>query len=76
VGFFGFFWVGFLMPTLVSGLAYHFDADPDFLLMWLRILMQIQVTKMMRIHADPDPQNCLPSQHKLNFFFLQLVSRA
>jgi hypothetical protein len=40
--------------------AYHFDADPDadtdpnFYLMRMRI----QVIKMMRIHADPDPQHC------------------
>jgi hypothetical protein len=33
--------------------AYHIDADPNFYLMG----MQIQVTKMMRIHADPDPQH-------------------
>jgi hypothetical protein len=50
--------------------AYHFDPgpdadpDPDFYLMRMRI----QVTKMMRIHADPDLQHwqsqygaCLPS---------------
>jgi hypothetical protein len=37
----------------VSDLDYHFDADPDFYLMRIRI----QVTKMMRTHADPDPQN-------------------
>jgi hypothetical protein len=39
--------------------AYHFDAnpdadpDPDFY--WMR--MRIQVTKMLRMHADPDPQH-------------------
>ncbi len=40
--------------------AYHFDADPDFYLM--RIRMLIQVTKMMQIHADPDPQHCCNQQ--------------
>ncbi len=34
-----------------------FDADPDFYLMRMRIRMRIQVTKMMRIFADPDPQH-------------------
>ncbi len=33
------------------------DPDPDFYLMWMPIRMGIQVTKMMRIHADPDPQH-------------------
>jgi hypothetical protein len=39
---------------------YHFDADPDadtdpnFYMMRMRI----QVIKMMRIHADPDSQQC------------------
>jgi hypothetical protein len=43
--------------------AYHFDAvsdadpDPDFYLMRMRI----QVTKMMLIHTDPDP-NADPQQ--------------
>jgi hypothetical protein len=41
---------------------YHFDADPYFCLMRIRILfdadpdfylMRIQVTKIMRIHANP-----------------------
>jgi hypothetical protein len=43
--------------------AYHFDADPDpvfyadpdFSLMQMLFRMRIQVTKMVRIHADPDP---------------------
>jgi hypothetical protein len=34
-------------PDPVSDRAYHFDADPDFYLMQIR--MRIQVTKMMRI---------------------------
>jgi hypothetical protein len=33
-----------------SGSWFLFDADPDFYLMRIRI----QVTKMMRIHTDPD----------------------
>jgi hypothetical protein len=41
---------------------HHVDAGPDFYLMRI----QIQVTKMMKIHADPnadpdadpDPQHC------------------
>ncbi len=50
----------------VSDPAYHFDADPNFCLMRIRILfdadpdfylMRIQVTKIMRIHANPDPQH-------------------
>jgi hypothetical protein len=45
-------------PDPVPDLAYHFDADPDFYLMRMRI----QVTKMVRIHADPDPQHCLPER--------------
>jgi hypothetical protein len=44
--------------------TYHFDADPDadpdFYLMGMRI----QVTKMMRIHADPDAD--LDTQHCLD----------
>ena len=53
----------------VADPTYHFDADPDpdFFLMRIRILissdadctrMGIRVPKMMRIHADPDPQHC------------------
>jgi hypothetical protein len=34
----------------------NFDADPDFYLMGMRIWIRIQVTKMKRIFADPDPQ--------------------
>jgi hypothetical protein len=43
-------------PDPVPDPAYHIDADPDFYLM----RMLIQVTKMTRIHAgpDPDPQHC------------------
>jgi hypothetical protein len=45
-------------PDPVSDPACHFDADPDFYLMRMRI----QVTKMKGIHADPDadsdPQHC------------------
>jgi hypothetical protein len=39
--------------------AYHFDAvqDPDFYLKRMRIRMWIQLTKMVRIHADLDPQH-------------------
>jgi hypothetical protein len=44
------------IPAPVPDPIYYFDADPDFYLM--RIRMQIQVTKMMRIHADPDAQLC------------------
>ncbi len=33
------------------------DPDPDFYLMRTRIRMRLQVTKMMRILADPDPQH-------------------
>ncbi len=33
------------------------DADPDFYLMRMPIQMRIQVTKMMRILADPDSQH-------------------
>ncbi len=38
-------------PDPVTDSSYHFDADPDpaFCLMRRRI----QVTKMMRMHADP-----------------------
>jgi hypothetical protein len=32
------------------------DADPDFYFMRMRI--RTQVTKMMRIHEDSDPQHC------------------
>jgi hypothetical protein len=41
--------------------AYHFDSepDPDFYSMRMRI----RVPKMMRIHADPDPQHCPPNSH-------------
>jgi hypothetical protein len=39
-------------PDPVLDLSDHFDSDldPDFYLM-----LQIQISKMMRIHADPDP---------------------
>jgi hypothetical protein len=62
------------IQILASKYRNHFDADPysDFNLMWMRTRMQIQVTKMMRIPADPDPQSGLLSQHKLNFFFFNL----
>jgi len=46
----------------VPDIAYYFNADPDadpdpeFYLTQIR--MRIQVTKMMWIHADPDPQHC------------------
>jgi hypothetical protein len=33
------------------------DKDPDFYLMRMLIRMHFQVTKMMRILADPDPQH-------------------
>ncbi len=42
----------------VPDAADHFDADPDFYLMQMRI----QVTKMVRIHADTDLQHCLPER--------------
>jgi hypothetical protein len=54
--------------------AYHFDAypdadpDPDFYL--IRIRKRIQVTKLMRIH--PDPQHCLRPQIHLWFGLSQL----
>ncbi len=35
----------------------NIDADPDFYLMRMRIRMQIQVTKMMRILENSDPQH-------------------
>jgi hypothetical protein len=44
----------------IDGDPDHFDAnpdtdpDPDFYLMRMRIRLWIQVSKMMRIHADPD----------------------
>jgi hypothetical protein len=49
----------------VQDLICHFNADPDadpdpypdFYLMRIRIWMRIQDTKMMRIHADLDPQH-------------------
>jgi hypothetical protein len=41
-----------LKQAYIPDPAYHFDADPDFYL--IRIRMQIQVTKMMQILADPD----------------------
>jgi hypothetical protein len=48
-------------PELVPDYAYHFDvdlnADPDFILMQMRIRMRIWLTKMLRIHADADPQH-------------------
>jgi hypothetical protein len=50
--------------------AYHFDADPEF------YLMRIQVTKMMRIHADQDPQQCGESNcssHAIHFTMGRLV---
>jgi hypothetical protein len=37
------------------------DLDPDFYFMRMRIRMRIQVTKMMRILPDPDPQHCAES---------------
>jgi hypothetical protein len=46
-------------PDPVPDPAYHLDADPDF------DLMRIQITKIMRTHADPDqdadpdPQHCV-----------------
>jgi hypothetical protein len=42
-----------------------FDADPDFYLM--RIWMRIQITKMMRIHADPDPKHWDKHRKKLRY---------
>jgi hypothetical protein len=40
----------------------HFDADPDpdFYFMRMQIRMWTQVTKMVRVYADPDPdpQHC------------------
>jgi hypothetical protein len=59
------FSANFSESDMVSGSvvdSHHVDADPD----WTNhpdadpdsdfYLMRIQVTKMMRIHADPDPQ--------------------
>ncbi len=40
-------------PWCVSGLCFLFDADPDVDF----YLMRIQVTKIMRIHADPVPEH-------------------
>ncbi len=57
-------------PDPVSDPSYHFDADPDldFYLMWMRIRSGIQVTKMMRIPADPDPQHWLLSRPHMQMF--------
>ncbi len=61
--------------------AYYFDANPDadFYLMRMRIRMRIQVTKIMRIHADPDPQHtavfqhlCVPDSHADEFSVIDL----
>jgi len=44
--------------------AYYFEADPapdldpEFHLIWMWKRMGIKITKMMWMHADPDPQNC------------------
>jgi hypothetical protein len=38
--------------------AYHFDTDPDAATDPNFYLMRIQDIKMMRTHADPDPQTC------------------
>jgi hypothetical protein len=38
-----------------------FDADPDFHLMW--ILMEIQVSKMIQIYSDADPDANPDTQH-------------
>ncbi len=37
--------------------AYRLDADLDPDLNFYLMRMRIQVTKMIRIHADPDPQH-------------------
>jgi hypothetical protein len=69
--------------------TFHFNADPDptfniecgsrfqhITLMLNRIW--IQLTKIMRIHADPDPQLCLKLylEVKINYMRIWRVSRA
>jgi hypothetical protein len=47
-------------PDPVPNPAYHLDGhpNPDFYLMQKRIRMRIQIIKMLRILADPDPKYC------------------
>jgi hypothetical protein len=53
----GFFWCESCYRFGSDFSAYHYNADPDpdFYLM----LIRIQDTKMLRIHADPDQQHLL-----------------
>jgi hypothetical protein len=54
----------------------HFDADPDpdFYLMRMQIRVRIQVTKMMQIHADPDPKHCCQQvKNQEKFSFIQFL---
>jgi hypothetical protein len=56
-------------PDPVPDPAYHINAEPnpDFYLMSMRIQTRIQVTKMIRSHAEPvpDPHH---SQHWLIWY--------
>ncbi len=46
-------------PDLVPDPAYYLDgSESGFYLMRMRIRMRIQVTTIMRIQADPEPQHC------------------
>jgi hypothetical protein len=38
-------------------LPFHFDADPYGIQLFTLTRIRIQLPKMMRIHADPDPQH-------------------
>ena len=42
--------------------AFHFNADPDPAFLLMRNRIRILLLKMLRIHADPDPQNCREPQ--------------
>jgi hypothetical protein len=46
----------------------NFDADPDYYLMRMLIRMRFQITKMMRILADPDPQHWSAAHSKGNYY--------
>jgi hypothetical protein len=45
-------------PDLVPDPAYHFDADPKADPYFYLMRIRIQVTKMIRVHADPDADLC------------------
>ncbi len=52
------FWLDICILMRIRIQLLNVGADPDFYLMWLRIQIWIQVTKMMRILAYTDPQHC------------------